>query len=228
MGYKTRREMLIAGIDEAGRGPVIGPMVLAIAVIEETDENLLKTLGVKDSKQVPPEKREALALEIRKIVNECAVRPLSARNIDDMRKHASLNEIEAMEAAELISGLKTKPEKAYIDAPDVKEAEFAKRIRKYLFSDIKLVTEHYADSKYPACSAASILAKVERDRLVREIEKEHDIKIGSGYPHDPLTIKFLKDWMKAHDSYPEFVRASWETASAIVAEKKQKKLGDFF
>ncbi len=220
--------MLIAGIDEAGRGPVIGPMVLAIAVMEEKDGEALKKLGVKDSKQVPPEKREALALEIRKIAKECAVRPLSARDIDDMRKYASLNEIEAMEAAELITSLKAKPEKIYIDAPDVDETAFAKRIRKYLFSDVKLITEHYADSKYPTCSAASILAKVERDRLVREIEKEHGIKIGSGYPHDPLTIKFLKDWMRTHDSYPEFVRASWETASAIVAEKKQRKLGDFF
>lgn len=220
--------MLIAGIDEAGRGPVIGPMVLAIAVIEEKDESLLKSLGVKDSKQVTPEKRELLAVEIRKIAKEHACLAVSARDIDDMRKYANLNEIEAMEAAELITGLKAKPERIYIDAPDTDESNFAKRIRKYLFSDVKLITEHYADSKYPACSAASILAKVERDRLVRGIEKEHDIRIGSGYPHDPLTIKFLKDWMRTHNSYPEFVRASWETASTIVAEKKQRKLEDFF
>lgn len=220
--------MLIAGIDEAGRGPVIGPMVLAIAVIEEKDGETLKKLGVRDSKQLSPEKREELALEIRKIAKEHAVRPISARDIDDMRKYTSLNEIEAMEAAELITGLKTNLEKIYIDAPDTDESKFAKRIRKYLFSEVKLVTEHYADSKYPACSAASILAKVERDRLVRGIEKEHGIRVGTGYPHDPLTIKFLKDWMRTHRNYPDFVRASWETANGIAEEKKQRKLGDFF
>lgn len=218
--------MLIAGEDEAGRGPVIGPMVLGCVVINEKDSLKLKQLGVRDSKELSPQTRERLEKEIKKIAVEWGTRILSAKDIDDMRRYASLNEIEAMEFSDLLEGLKNIPKKVYIDTPDVKESNFAKRIRKYLFKDIELVCEHFADSKYPVCSAASIIAKVERDRQIKLLAEKYG-KMGSGYPGDPDTIEFLNNWLKKNKKFPDFVRKSWDTAEQLLEEKRQRKLEEW-
>lgn len=215
--------MLIAGIDEAGRGPVLGPMVLCVACIEKKDEEKLIDLGVKDSKLLQPKERERLEKEIKKIAKEYRLASIEARELDKLMGRHSLNEIEAMSIGKLLNALKEKPEIVFIDSPDVIEKNFAERIKKYLSYGTVLRTEHKADLHHVVCSAASILAKVHRDNEIKKLSKEFG-EIGSGYASDERTIKFLKAYLDRHGKLPEICRAKWLTAQKALDEKFQTKL----
>ena|SRR3989344_3477639 len=215
--------MLIAGIDEAGRGPCLGPLVMAIALIHKEDEEKLVELGVKDSKMLSVKERERQLPEIKKIVVEFHSSHINAEEIDALMARKSLNEIEAMHAGKLINALKERPDVVYIDSPDVVMAEFGKRIEKYVSFPVKIISEHKADVNYPVVSAASVIAKVERDGEIKKISAEYG-NVGSGYPHDEVTIRFLKNYLLEHSSLPGFVRQSWQTISFLQNEKFHKKL----
>ncbi|VVB75754.1 Ribonuclease HII [uncultured archaeon] len=220
--------MLIAGIDEAGRGPAFGPMTIGITVMEKESEKELKALGVKDSKQILPNKRKALIDDIKKHCVEYKVLIIEPIEINDLMAQYSLNEIEAMKIGELINGLKKKPEIIYIDSPDALKGAFEKRIRKYLnksHAKTKIVAENKADSNYVVVGAASVLAKVKRDEEIEAI-KEKFGDIGSGYPADPKTQKFLKEYVEEHKKLPPFSRIFWSTCQKALEEigTKQQKL----
>ena len=215
--------MLIAGIDEAGRGPCLGPMVLAVTTIEKKDEEELLKIGVKDSKQLSAKERERQFKLITKVANEFASSHIKAEEIDSLRDFKSLNEIEAMRIGSLLNNLQEKPSIVYIDSPDIIQGNFGKRIKKYVSYDLILVTEHKADVNYPIVSAASIIAKVERDNAIEELAKKYG-NIGSGYPHDEDTINFLKKWLKSHKDLPDCARKSWITSQALLNDKYQKKI----
>lgn len=216
--------MLIAGIDEAGRGPVLGPMVLAVATIEKSLEENLLEIGVKDSKLLTKLQREEQFGPIKKTLHEFATSHIFPQEIDSLRTWKSLNEIEAMRIGGLLNGLKQKPEIVFIDAPDIKQENFAKRIKKYINFETILRSEHKADVKYPIVSAASIIAKIERDEAIEELSKKTGCSIGSGYPHDPETIAFLNDCIKKNKQLPDFARKSWQTSRDLMDKKFQKKL----
>jgi len=213
---------LIVGVDEAGRGPVIGPLVVAGVAVESDVE--LRHMNVRDSKKLSPERREALAPEIEK-VSTYEVIVIPAERIDVMRSEMSLNDFEAKLFAEVID--KLRPETAYVDAADVDEIEFKRCVRKELAFDVEIVSQHNADELFPVVSAASILAKVCRDREMRTIEDEIGMHIGSGYASDADTIAFLETWIRAHGSLPPHTRASWDTARRLLAESRNHKLDDF-
>ena len=213
---------MIVGVDEAGRGPVLGPLVVAGVAVES--DVALRHINVRDSKRLSPEKREALAPEIEKLATwELLVIP--AEQIDLMRAEMSLNDFEAKLFAEVID--KLRPETAYVDAADVDEIEFKRCVRKELAFDVEIVSQHNADELFPVVSAASILAKVCRDREMRTIEDEVGMHIGSGYASDADTIAFLETWIRAHGSLPPHTRASWDTARRLLAESRNHKLDDF-
>jgi len=216
--------MKIAGVDDAGRGPIIGPLVIAGVLVEEKDLPLLKNLGVKDSKLLSPHRREQLAAEIKKIAIKWHIIALPPSKIDDIvengKKLHKLNRLEAHTMAEVIAALK--PDIAYVDASDVLADRFGKHIEEKLPFKIKIVSEHKADRNYVAVSAASILAKVERDRIIGDLAREYG-EMGSGYVTDPKTIKFLEDWMRKHGSYPDFVRKSWKPAKKLKEDIKAKQ-----
>jgi ribonuclease HII len=213
---------LIVGVDEAGRGPVIGPLVVAGVAVESDVE--LRHMNVRDSKKLSPERREALAPEIEK-VSTYEVVVIPAERIDLMRSEMSLNDFEAKLFAEVID--KLRPETAYVDAADVDEIEFKRCVRKELAFDVEIVSQHNADELFPVVSAASILAKVCRDREMRMIEDEIGMHIGSGYASDADTIAFLETWIRTHGSLPPHTRASWDTARRLFAESRNHKLSDF-
>ena len=219
--------MLIAGVDEAGRGPVIGPLVIAGVMFEEADLPKLVDIGVKDSKLLTPQKRETLASQIKKLALIHHTVWLSPAEIDRVveskRKLHKLNRLEAQGMAKAISILK--PDVVYVDASDILAERFAEHIAENLQFSPKIVSEHKADLKYPVVSAASIIAKVERDKAISQLKKKHG-NIGSGYPSDPKTIKFLEDWTKKFGAYPDFVRKSWKTAKRIrnKTDSRQKTL----
>ena len=203
--------MDILGIDEAGRGSVLGPLVIAGVLIPEKMEKVLERMGVKDSKKLAPHRRTILSRKLKKMFDyEIVV--ISAREIDEMRADGiNLNEIEKNAMESIL--LKIKPEKAIVDAVDVK----AERFQNNLCDDtgLNVIAEHKADDKYIEVSAASIIAKAERDDQIAQINKEF-IKsggIGSGYPSDPKTKDFLTNY--THDEMPDFVRRSWATVAKM-------------
>ncbi len=218
--------MLIAGIDEAGRGPAIGPLVLAVAVIEKRNEDELLKIGVRDSKQLSAKQRNVQFGSIKKALSEFATIHILPEEIDSLRDRKSLNEIEAMKIGALLNGLKKRPSVLYVDAPDVIEENFAGRIRKYISYEIVIKSEHKADVNYPIVSAASIIAKVERDSEIAKLSKVHG-ELGSGYPHDGRTIKFIEDFVAKNKALPKFARGSWSTNKNIVDRKMQRKILEF-
>lgn len=201
--------MKILGIDEAGRGPVIGPMIVCGVAIEKSRVKYIHRLKLKDSKKLSPKRRTVLSRKIKKIA-ECYPVKITARDIDNLRsKNVNLNEIEKLAMKKIISDCE--PDIAVIDCMDVKPRRFKAEIENYK-ENLRVVAEHKADAKYPIVSAASIVAKVERDMEIHKIRKKFN-DVGSGYPSDPKTIAFLKK--TSYDELPDFVRKSWATLKKI-------------
>jgi ribonuclease HII len=219
--------MLVVGVDDAGRGAIIGPLVIAGVLFNEEDLPMLESLGVKDSKVLSPSRREKLAEEIKKMAPKYHIIKLQPVEIDKVvetkRKLHKLNRLEAQTMAKVIEILK--PDIAYVDASDVLADRFKHHILECLTFNVQIVSEHKADAKYPIVSAASIIAKVERDKAIAELTSNYG-KIGCGYPTDPQTLEFLENWMKKHKEYPDFVRQSWKPAKRLrkQVETKQAKL----
>lgn len=213
------------GVDEAGRGPVIGPMVVGAVAVPPGDIGLLRALGIRDSKKLTPRRREVLAKEIKnRWLHALVVVP--AEEIDRLREKKGLNEIEAeffSQAIEKIAG-QVPVEKVYVDAADTRESFFGREISRIVnMEKLAVVSEHRADEIYPVVSAASIIAKVERDRIVREIERDLGVSVGSGYPADPRTREFLKKWVFTHGTLPPHTRRSWDTVKKILAEVERER-----
>ena len=217
---------LICGIDEAGRGPVIGPLVMCGLLVKEEDEKKLVKLQVKDSKLLTRERREFLFDKIKDVSYKYEIIIINPDEIDHaVNNHdgLNLNKLEARKSAEMINLLN--PDKAIIDAP----SNNIKSYKQYLLNcindkKIELVLEHKADLNYPVVSAASILAKVTRDNEIEKIKKKIRIDFGSGYMTDPKTIDFLE---KYYEEYPDLFRKSWFPYQDILNKKFQKKLEDF-
>ncbi len=215
--------MLIAGIDEAGRGPCIGPLVMAVALIDKNDEQKLLDIGVKDSKLLSAGQRDEQFPKIKGALLEYHHACVEPDEIDRMVANHGLNELEAMHAAKLLNSLETKPDVVYVDSPDAVMGEFAVRMQKYISFPVKIISEHKADLTYPIVSAASIIAKVERDARIKKISEEFG-EVGSGYSHDEASITFLKKYFTNNTGVPRFVRRSWQTIRVLQEEKYQKKL----
>ena len=213
--------MLIAGIDEAGRGPVIGPMVMSIVLIDVKDNDKLKKIGVKDSKLLTMDKREFLYEKIKKIAKETYTIKTSAKEIDTLRKRYSLNFIELKITSKLINKLKEKPDYIYVDCPQISTDKYKNNLYALIDYDTKLIVENKADLNYLCVSAASIIAKVERDNCIKEYEKELNLELGCGYPHDEKTINALT---KLEKLKPEIIRKSWQTYINLKNKEKQNKI----
>ncbi len=214
-----------AGIDEAGRGCVIGPLVMAAV---ECDEEILKRLRLKDSKLLTPNRRRELYREIRKYSRKVSVVKVSAEEINEaMKQKINLNDIEAMMAARLLKRIRAK--KVIIDCPDPTADLFSKRLLRLdgrILDERDILLEHKADVNHPVVSAASIVAKEVREREIKKIKKAVGVDFGSGYAHDPVTREFLKKHMKDEKIRP-FLRVGWKTLSNIREELAQTKLERF-
>lgn len=212
--------MLVAGVDDAGRGSLIGPLIIAGVMMRAEDLPKLAEIGVRDSKILSPQNRERLALEIKRIAEKYSLVKLSPREIDRVvergRKLHKLNRLEAQAMAKIIEMLK--PDMAYVDASDVLEERFKEHILENLSFQVEIISEHKADKKYPIVSAASIIAKVERDKEIKELKKVYG-DFGCGYPTDRKTVDFLKQCLKKFGEYPDFIRKSWKTAKKAKREK---------
>ena len=219
----------IAGVDEAGRGPMIGPMVICGILVDSDRIHELVEIGAKDSKTLTHKRRLVLKKQIEKITSKIEIRTVSAADIDRLRKRTTLNEIEVTEFASIAKALN--PQEIYLDAADVIAERFGSKIGELsgiASKGAKIVSEHKADAKYPIVSAASIIAKVERDQAIERFHQKHG-DFGSGYPNDPKTVKFVKRLVRNGEKLPPIIRKSWESVRRIVAEEStnQTKLDSF-
>lgn len=214
----------LLGIDEAGRGSVIGPMTIAGLLINKEDLDKLEALGVKDSKLLTPEKREELYPEIKKLAKDYIVLTISAKEIDELRKRINLNQIEAQKIAEIINAMKA--DNAFVDAPQVSTLKFKRLLQAQMTVNTKLTVENYADSTYKVCSAASVIAKVMRDKAVEELKKQVGYDFGVGYSHDARSIEFVNKCLKEGKNL-DIIRHSWVTVIDLKKKKEQKTLGNY-
>jgi ribonuclease HII len=221
--------MLISGIDEAGRGPVVGPMVMAICAIDDSDVSILQEIGVKDSKLLTAKKRKEIYDKLLNLVDyEYVV--LSNNDIDDAlnSEHLNLNLLEGLQSAIItnklmskIKGKNKKVSKVILDCPSTSVAKYEDYFKMNLIDkDVLVVAEHKADSKYLIVGAASIIAKEVREMEIEKIKKKYNIEFGSGYPADPRTKSFIE---KNYKKYPIF-RKTWKTYTKLVDKQKQSKL----
>ena len=203
--------MKICGVDDAGRGSMIGPMVIAGISIEKKNIPKLRKLGVRDSKKLSPKKRELLYKEIVKLVDDYHVIRIPPRTIDKYVFEHNLNHLEAKKMAEVISNLN--PDLSYVDSCDVNAARFGREISD-LSNKSKVRSYHYADSRFVVVSAASIIAKVSRDRSITRLNKNYEF--GSGYPSDKKSVNFVKKLVSAKKPLPSSVRKSWKPVQKIL------------
>lgn len=202
--------MIICGIDDAGRGSLIGPLVIAGVSIKKSNLQKLRSIGVKDSKQLTAKKREELYSKIIRLCHNYHVSKIYPKTIDYNVFRHDLNNLEAKHMAKVISELS--PSTAYVDSCDVNAQRFGKLISQ--LSKKKVKSYHHADTKFIIVSAASIVAKVTRDRAISRLQRYHDL--GSGYPSDVKTTDFVRNYVVINKKIPSFVRASWKPVRQLV------------
>ena len=211
---------MICGVDEAGKGPVLGPLVVAAVAVKNAKE--IENLGIKDSKQLNAAKRKELAKLIKEKY-DYAVEVIEAETVDKYRRQNKLNELNREAFERVIS--KLNPNVAYVDAADVNEDRFGKQIKKRLTNkkDTDVISMHKADAKIDVVAAASIIAKETREDEIRKLKGKIG-DFGSGYPSDERTIKFLKSFYADNGKWPTGTRKSWKTVERI---RPVKTLDDF-
>ena len=213
-------------MDDAGRGSVLGPLVIAGVCIEESRLPELEAIGVKDSKLLTPQKRQELYRKIKKIAAGFCFEKIDPPEIDKVvfngQKLFKLNYLEAQMMSSVLFRLKF--DMAYVDCCDTNQLRFGHLIsdlisekegksftvgeKNPLFDRVK--SEHHADRNYAIVSAASIIAKVTRDSFVKRLHRKHGM-FGSGYPSDPSTISYLRGFFETSQPFPSITRLSWLT-----------------
>ncbi|PIO08107.1 ribonuclease HII [Candidatus Pacearchaeota archaeon CG10_big_fil_rev_8_21_14_0_10_34_12] len=223
--------MLKLGIDDAGRGPVIGPMVLAGCLIDEETQKEFKRLGVKDSKQLTPKRREFLADVIREKAETFEVIVVYPDEIENHNKNGvKLNEVEAFACARIINKINKgyKEMSIVLDCPSTSLVKW----KEFLVSNItnlkglEISCEHKADRNHICVSAASILAKSVREKEMLKLKEKYGSEIGSGYSSDPVTSRFVAKNVRKLNNHGIF-RKTWSTWKNAMAVQEQKKIGDF-
>jgi len=219
--------MIIIGVDDAGRGPVIGPMILAGVLIKKETEDFFQSSGVKDSKSLTHKRRIALSRLIIDNSIDFKIEVVPVREINElMQAGTNLNTIEAIKTAKIINYLNKRQEKikVIVDCPSVNIHNWKKELLNFIEKkeNLEVICEHKADINYPSVSAASIIAKVEREKIIESLKKRYG-DFGSGYPSDPSTIKFLKENGKRLEK-EELFREHWITWKKFFPETKQSTL----
>ena len=201
----------------------MGPLVVGVVYVESDKE--LKNIGVKDSKKLTPKTRERMYDQIVSVADHWCTVIVSSEEIDEQRKSISLNEIELNMFAEGVSKWDTV--QILADCPDINESSFTDRLYAKVGKDVEIIAKHKADDTYPIVSAASIVAKVTRDRMMEDIRKEFGEDVGSGYPSDSKTMNFIYDWIRKNGKAPPYVRTSWEPVRDSLAKRKNTRLDDW-
>ncbi|TFF95095.1 MAG: ribonuclease HII [Promethearchaeota archaeon] len=210
------------------KGPVLGPLVICGVCFYKYALDQLLEIGVKDSKKLTAKKRQSLSERVIASCVKYKIISVSPQEIDQrFEKNINLNRLEELKMAQIINDLK--PDVIYLDAADVNEKRFGKSIRSLLSYEAQnIISKHKADDLFPIVSAASIIAKHQRDALIEDLKLKYG-EIGSGYPSDEKTSQFLREWIKKYKKAPDFARKTWETTKRIIFEEVgNKKITEYF
>ncbi len=219
--------MLKIGVDDAGRGPVIGPMILAGVLVNSEQEKKLKKLGVRDSKDLTPKRREFLAEQIKKNIIAYEKVIITPDEIEKKQNNGiKLNEVEAIACAKIINKLNNSKEKikVVLDCPSTSLIKWKDYlvVRIKELSNLEVSCEHKADRNHVSVSAASILAKSTREKEMNKIKKIYGTEIGSGYTSDPATKRFIEKYADKYKNKGIFRKTwiTWKNASKSLGQKK--------
>ena len=211
----TRNHNIICGIDEAGRGSLLGPIIVAGVCVTKKSISEMVENGIKDSKLLSPKKRQVLFGHVINLAESICVCRI---NIEDIDFHVFRNNLNLLEAEAMAITIRNmKSDKTYVDSCDVNPSRYQRTIKSFLKqNNTKLVSMHHADRLSVVVSGASIIAKVIRDSELSKIRIKYG-DVGSGYPSDTKTIKFVKEWFRQKNEIPPFARKSWKPAQMIVS-----------
>lgn len=219
------KHVLIGGVDEAGRGSIIGPLVIAGISIRQDRIMDLHHVGVRDSKMLTAKARASLFAIISEMVDSLCIYKIDCSVIDENVLSKGLNKLEAETMAYVIENLKA--DMVYVDSCDTNPRRYKNHIESRLItSKSKLYSMHHADSLNIVVSAASIIAKIVRDGEIQEIRKTH-CNIGSGYPSDEKTMRFIRNWVSEYKCAPRFARKSWRPLRDMLEEVANYKITQF-
>ncbi|AIF82706.1 RNase HII [Candidatus Nitrososphaera evergladensis SR1] len=214
--------LLIGGVDEAGRGSIIGPLVVAGVSVRESKITKLKEMGVRDSKQLTRQAREKLYDEIISIADHYHIHTIKSTEVDSHVLQRGLNKLEARAMAHVIG--KMKVDEVYVDCCDTNPERYREHIACHLKSATQVIhSMHHADRINVVVSAASILAKITRDFEIQKIRKRYR-DIGSGYPSDEKTMLFIRNWVEMKKTPPAFARKSWKPLRTMLEGMEQRTL----
>ena len=206
--------MRILGIDEAGRGCVLGSLIIAGFILEDADPQVLRDAGADDSKRLSVKQRRA-ALGKLILLGTPDVRAVTAREIDS----GNLNTLEEAVIVDLVR--KWKPDRVEIDAlgPPSAIPRVIARLQAEVGEECtpEWIMEPKADHTYPVVGAASIFAKTTRDDQLKEHEAEGG-RLGSGYPSDAKTRAWLLEWARSGQPWPHYVRTRWQTVTDLAQQ----------
>lgn len=213
--------VLVGGVDEAGRGSIIGPLVVAGVSIKESKVALLTEMGVRDSKALTPRARARLFGQIMKIADSVCIRKVNPVEVDDSVSLRALNRLEARVMAAVINDIGA--DEVYVDCCDINPDRYKDYIGQHLKCSPKVHSIHHADVTNVVVSAASIIAKITRDEEIKRIRSKYR-GIGSGYPSDDRTMRFIRRYVAKNGSAPEFARKSWKPLRLLLEQTAQCKL----
>jgi ribonuclease HII len=214
--------LFLGGIDEAGRGSVLGPLVIAGISFDSIKINKLKEMGILDSKKTSPKKRVLLFEEIFNLCESIFICKIKCPTIDKFVNSNRLNKLESKFMTIIADNLHAN--KIIVDSCDVNPFRFQQEIKKDLINkETSIYSFHKADSDNVIVSCASIIAKVTRDNEILKIQKSLGKDIGSGYPSDPKTIRFINNEINAKGS-KKYIRFSWKPVKQIINKNIQTKL----
>lgn len=216
---------MVVGADEAGKGPALGPLVAGAVRADPAD----LPAGLDDSKKLSAARREELAAALREHPEiSVATAAVAPERID--APGTDMNTLGVAAQAEAVGAVAVSGDDVVADAADTDASRFGRRLADAVADDgteVVVTAEHGADETHAVVSAASVVAKVERDRRMAEIDAEYDREVGSGYPSDPTTRAFLAAYVDEHGDLPDCARATWATCEDVLASAEQSGLGDF-
>ena len=201
---------------------MVGPLVVGAVWCE--DPEVLRALGAKDSKKLTPKKREELFDRIAETADHWEVVPISAADLDVAMSQINLNQLEMRLFSE--AAARHPADVVQVDCPEVNTERFGNALSA-MINGTKVDARNKADVLFPAVSAASIMAKVTRDRMIEDIKREIGMDVGSGYPSDPATKAYVENWINKHGTIPPHTRGSWKPVKDLMSRRKTSSLDDW-
>jgi ribonuclease HII len=211
----------VLGLDEAGRGSVLGPLVVAGFCCPDATVLELRDAGVRDSKLLSAGRRESVYRRLEALGERRSI-ALVPRAIDRYVARGALNELELRAFARLVRACR--PDLVYVDACDPDAERFGRRLAQLADTGARVESRHRADRELPVVGAASIVAKVRRDHAIARLAGRVDEPVGSGYPSDPATRACVERHARAGGSIPRWMRRSWETVQRVKREQPARTL----